>query len=285
MIDSLAVAFETFDQRIRLSHTQRQAAAKRTNAVSRLLTSDPSILKCVAVGSLVRSTAIRRFSDVDILAVVKPAGNGQADSTSLLELVARICRGVAENVTVDRNAVSLTYSRWPRADIIPAFVTDEGRQDDPTFRIPDGNRRAWLSYSPEAQNRLLANRLQQLGPRLKSTIRMIKWWSHLNGRPVRSSEVEALACHLFVDNIPDYPRAICSILDAAADWENGAQSGYDLDQSTGNRKTMTACDRVEEGRILARQALEIGDHGPFAQQEAGVLWRRLFGERFPSVVR
>jgi predicted nucleotidyltransferase len=274
LVDPLAEAFDLFNQRVEPSAPQRTAAEIRGRHVSHLLSQNAQILECRLVGSLVRSTAIQRFSDVDILAIFDPKEVDSRDSEKLLDLTAQIVGSLSHAVTRTPITISLQYPDWPNIDILPGWVADGEHQ---AFRIPAGTGRAWQLFFPSQHDRIVREGSGRLGSRFRIIIRVIKWWNQLNGGPLESYEIEELINELFKLEIPEYTEAIYRIFSAITHRLIDAE---DNDCSADSNNSVSAT--VRTAWLLSQQARELATEG-HSKKDIKSLFRRLFGERFPVV--
>jgi predicted nucleotidyltransferase len=265
LTDPLTEAFDLFDQCVKPSPTQKYAAVSRGQRVSQLLSQNKRIVECRIVGSLIRSTAIRHFSDIDILAVFDSRGDSQDSPQELLDLTSRVADSFGVVVSSNPTTVSLQYSDWPNVDILPARVaTTDVRHR--TFRIPAGSGQTWQLYLPDRHDRMVRDGSARLGPRFKTIVRIVKWWNRLNNEIVRSYEIEELVNDLFKTEIPVYSEAIYRTFNAML--LKLASAGVP--------------DSVMTAWLLSREARDLAT-AKASKQDLKVPFRRLFGEQFPLV--
>jgi predicted nucleotidyltransferase len=282
MNELIIKAFNEFDRHISPSPIQRRSALTRTNIVSALVTSNTSVSECIQFGSFARSTSIRDFSDVDILAIFNPADANKPSPETLLNALEEIVTGIhGSSVRTDTNAVTLTYQEGPSVDLVPAIMGDITKQIGPTFLIPSNEAKQWQVYAPYAHDQLIEERATKLGRTFKGSIRMMKWWSKSNGGPLRSSEIENTACNTFTDVIPAYPEAIYALLDSHL--RQLSQAEHDEGQQASDISLKTRV-LVEDARQMSYEALQLSASTNQDADEAAAAWRRLFGEQFPSII-
>jgi predicted nucleotidyltransferase len=275
--DPLAEAFDIFDQRVQPSTTQRLAADERSEEISLHLSKYNQVLECRLMGSIGRSTAIKHFSDVDILVVFSSRdGVGERRPKDLLDQIEQYAESINCGSIRRGTTISLQYPDWPNVDILPAFTFEAGSKHE-TFLIPGEASQDWQRYSPAKHDHIVQSANIRLGARFKQVVRGIKWWSRVNGNVVPSFEIETLLSELFVADIPTYAEAIYSIFDAINDYLTGVDStGENVSIEEGKlKKVRTACH-------LARQAREISFVGN-NKHDLEVIFRRLFGGQFPVV--
>lgn len=276
MTDPFADKFDVFDQHLELSPQQRNIAESRSRHISWLLSQNAEIIECRIVGSLARSTAIQNFSDVDILAVFDPKKIDLKDSRKLLSLVERIVKPFGGNVIRTSIAVSLQYLNWPKVDILPGWVFDDGARGD--FHIPAEAGGEWQVYSPDRHDRTVNDASVRLGPRFKKLIRIIKRWNSMNDNPLKSYEIEALIADLFSAEIPNYVEAIYRVFNEIIDKLIDCPPCGDDDTLL----EVLALPSVSNARLVARETLDMEIDGRNKGDIEASL-RRLFGEQFPHV--
>jgi predicted nucleotidyltransferase len=276
----VAEAFDQFNRHISLADSDRTFGRERVEAISRALEQNSSVVRSLPFGSFARSTAIRRFSDVDLLVefrlAMRVAGNGPQHFLDTLEGLAH---GVVSDVSRHENSITLTYPEWPAIDLVPAIRSDADKHGGSAFLIPASEGGCWQFYKPHARDRQIEKRAQNLGGTFKGAIRMMKWWSKVKGGIVDSFEIEALACGQFVETMPPYPQAIYALFDSCLGL-------YLASKLRGERRTESSLSSLEEAHQIAREALRLSERiGPAEQKAAVETWRKLFGDQFPRPAR
>jgi predicted nucleotidyltransferase len=268
LIDPLAEAFELFDQRVQPSAQQRDGAELRGRRVSQLLSQNSQVAECRVIGSLARSTAIQRYSDVDILAVFDPQEVVVENPETLLQLTTQMVASTNYTATRTQITISLMYPDWPNVDILPGLAVGSKGQ---AFHIPAAVGRGWQPYFPDQHDGIVKNGSTRLGPRFKTLVRAIKWWNGINGGPLQSYEIEEIINDLFDTKIPDYAEAIFEIF-----------STIHKTLADGTRDS-PAYINIRTAWLLSRQARELAIEGR-DMQGVESSFRRLLGEQF-SLVR
>jgi predicted nucleotidyltransferase len=275
LTDLLVEGFEILDERVQLTASQRQAAEHRGQQVLQTLSQCDVIAECRLVGSMVRSTAIKHFSDIDILAVFEPLGGaGGQDFKVLLDLTEQAVASLGVTVARTDTTVSVRYGDWPCVDILPVGFTDGMGRDDQSFHTPGEAGRAWQFYSPSQHDRIVQNASVRLGSRYKKIVRNVKWWNCSNGRILRSYAIEMLVNDSFPSEIPVYTEAIQRVFGSIVSWlsDAGAENGR-----RGSADSVP--DIVRSAWLLACQAREMATLG--RRKDLELIFRRLFGEQFP----
>jgi predicted nucleotidyltransferase len=279
MTDPLVDAFDMFDRRIQPTDAQIRLAMGRGQRLSQLLSRNSQIFECRVVGSIVRSTAIRIFSDVDILAVFNlPGCPEMADSRELLTLAKSILGHHMQTMICNDNTISLRFSKWPNVDVLPAMATGRSGANG-TLRIPTRSG-TWQYYSPGNDDQLVVDAVLRLGQGFRSVVRIFKWWNKLSNEVMSSFEVERLAREVFAQGLPDCPRAIQMLFAAITQDQDGMSVSHS--RYAGSVISSESSDIVRRACDLAAQAQQATAIADF--RGASLLWRRLLGDRFPFVV-
>lgn len=176
-------------RRIQPQGGELSAARRHLLTVRRRLAASFFISKIVPIGSHTRGTAIRWYSDLDVMAVVRRNeakwGGDFVASSTLLQRVRNDLqdRYVHTNVRGDQQAVVLGFAAGQQSlDVVPAIFARFDKQR-PVYAIPDGNGE-WLETSPEAHSRFFALADQRSGGKLRKLIQLLKWWKFSRAQPI-----------------------------------------------------------------------------------------------------
>ncbi|MFF8535384.1 hypothetical protein ACF07B_26140 [Streptomyces sp. NPDC015532] len=268
MTDQITDQFEAFLQRITLSDGEKLNALEQGQRLSRRIEQRPEVRECLITGSMVRSTAIRKFSDVDIVAVIEP--NDQlvrSEPATLVSTVAQMLREMESDVQVSENAVRVTYIDDRAVDVLASIHLGINSEGDHEYRIPTAHREGWEVYAPEAQNRRIREATALLGEDFKRLIRLCKWWNKTHGQPISSHEIELFAYETFHQAIPELPLAVVHFSDFCRRHIDGSP----LTQA-----------RLLEFNRLAQDAYTKQTSGDI--QKSSELWGRVFGDEFTAVI-
>src|SRR5260370_30123225 len=133
---------------------------------------------------------------------------------------------------------------------------DGGGGGDQVYEIPNATRSTWQKYSPDSQTRRIAEMDRRVGPRFTQLIRAIKWWSKMNGQPVRSHEIEILASEVFETKIPELPEAVAAFFDVAIN--SLQESSHSTETANGNgtlsNSAQIALSKLHPAPDIATQA-------------------------------
>ncbi len=157
------------------------------------------VRRILAIGSHARGTAIRWYSDLDTLIVLRRNeakwGGDVVSSFSVLRrvLVELQARFVNTDIRRDGQAAVVGFrSSQQSLDVVPALFQrfDAGR---PVYLIPDGNG-DWLETAPEVHDRYFAAADERSKGKLRKVAQLVKWWKHSrqNAIPILSFHVDML---------------------------------------------------------------------------------------------
>ncbi|MEV8513464.1 hypothetical protein [Dactylosporangium sp. NPDC051484] len=275
--------FEQIDEKVRLSRTERDLVRDRGAVVQRLLAESGPTICSLLVGSMTRSTAIRKFSDVDILAVVgesidPPTGN----PATLLAQLAGSLRELDAQVSVGNMVVSLAFERPPAVEVIAAVRDSDGSTG--RYWIADNSGNSWQSYSPTMLNELTTERVGVLGPRFIKLIRVAKYWNRANSVGLQSSDIEELACYALSARLsmPSYLRALSELLEVVLAWVTGnpeavARMGRTFLRSSAYSGTVDALNEVRATLTNVQALVEAQDGIVADMEEVASVWRAILG--------
>lgn len=137
------------------------------------------------IGSYARRTAVRRVSDLDVLAVLNAkerrwGDDGKSSRTVLNNVRLALSKALpATAIGTDRNAVVVQFKGGERPiDVVPAFYAGPAKQfrNYPLFRIPNG-RGGWLTTSPSAHAKYLQEDYQRSRGKSVRLAQIIKFWA------------------------------------------------------------------------------------------------------------
>ncbi|WP_159052351.1 SMODS domain-containing nucleotidyltransferase [Streptomyces longwoodensis] len=261
---TLERSFELFTQRISLNKQEVSEALERATEICRFLRQATQIQSCKITGSMAHSTAIRKYSDVDVAAVLYPLSltenTPQSITAGLLTLLTRRYHTAA----ISENTVRISFTKGPDVDVIPAIPAS----NKATYTIPSPDRKAWHTYDPERRNKEITEKTAQLGVGFIRLIRIAKWWSGCNGQPLASYEIEDAASAAFTFPMPPTSFAIVDFFEHV---RHLPKKLYDDQDAT-----------ISSARAIAEKALESEQQGD--TQRALYYWGSLLGDQFPNFV-
>jgi hypothetical protein len=275
-----------------------EAAEQRANRISTRLSKDFDIRRVSYVGSHSKGTAVRSYSDVDLLIVVsRDEARKWSPNFASSTLVARVRRSLAStypqsSLRVDRQAVRIAFDSGDHAvDVVPAIFGDfDDKNRVPTFLIPDG-KSGWLRTSPDLHRRLVDEADERAGRRVKPLVRLLKWWAA--SRALTSSlsslylEWFTIGCQIPVGTT--YQQSLVQLFSAMVSSKlPPLQDPYGISEEPvrAARTGLQAFAILEATKQSARRAERaIFVEGRGKDTEALAQWRLVFNGRFPMIQR
>jgi len=157
------------------------------------------------IGSHCRGTAIRQYSDLDLMVVLRKdevtwGGSVVSSDTIIRRVLTELKeRFVASDIRRDGLAATIAFGSTKQSlDVVPAVFSRFDRNSmRPVFLIPDGQG-SWLETSPQVHDRYFAKSQEASGRKLRKVSQLIKWWKHARASslPIRSFYVDmVLSAH------------------------------------------------------------------------------------------
>ncbi len=176
----------------------RSARTHRTTVRTRLASSF-DVSRLAPIGSHARGTAIRSFSDLDVLVVLRRNeakwGGSIVSSATVLGRVREDlqARYAFSDIRRDQQAAVVNFAADQQSlDVVPAIFHrfETGR---PVYLIPDGSG-GWFETSPETHDRFFLIANARSGGKLRKVSQLIKWWkfSRAQSIPMQSFHVDIL---------------------------------------------------------------------------------------------
>ncbi|GAQ77526.1 nucleotidyltransferase [Streptomyces turgidiscabies] len=262
--------FHILLDRISLTVPEQEAALNRAESVRENLMNFSLVQECVITGSMARSTAIRTFSDVDIIAIINDDPKMMENSKLAISAISDYLARTYSSIEDFDSAVHITLNDGPGIDVVPAFIAGKNTSGHSLFKIP-AEQRSWINYDPAGQDQRIEQLSLQLGDEFKQAIRLAKWWSRANGSPIPSYEIEGVMSRTFLKwtEMPTPPEALATFFREA--------DANKPDKVTGHGKSV-----IRKAALMAQDALELAAQGDTAGSMER--WRCLLGEQFPTVV-
>ncbi|MEW2136234.1 hypothetical protein AB0892_06430 [Streptomyces sp. NPDC005409] len=263
---TIARNFEIFFSRISLSGSQQREAFERAESICRFLNLETT-LDCFVSGSLSRSTAVRQFSDVDLVATLTYTISPKIQPKSVISSLLSILQAPYPLAQVSENTVRITFTDGPDVDVLPAVRLGNRAPDNESYAIPTFNLNGWQRFSPMELTERVHSINTRLGGNFTRLIKLIKWWSNLHGKPLPSFKIEEIACLAFAREMPQMGHAVAAFFDAAIQ-QYGA--------------TTDAPPEVLRARITAATAVELEGRGDL---EGSIKhWGCLLGDQYPTII-
>lgn len=187
---------------IQQSPTEVGAAERHFRAIATRLEQSFDASRFVRIGSHARGTAIRDFSDVDILAVLPRnaarRGSRLVKPKTFLSHVAQDLqdRYTSTGVRKDGQSVVLHFSGGTqRVDVVPGIFLQMNERR-PMYLIP-GNLDEWIPTSPESHDIVFRKANVRSGGKLGNLARLIKAWKFARETkiPIASFYTDMLLSH------------------------------------------------------------------------------------------
>lgn len=187
--------------RIQPQDGELTAARGHLISVRARLTKSFAVSGAQKMGSHARETAVRRYSDLDFMVILRKEefhwGDRMVSSDTVLNRLLDDLKERFPHSTVKRDilAASLGFgSTGQSLDIVPAKFLEfaAGR---PVYLIPDGDG-GWLRTSPAAHDRRFQLEQERSGNKLRKISQLLKWWKHSreSSLPIRSFYIDMLLC-------------------------------------------------------------------------------------------
>lgn len=178
------------------------------------------------IGSHARGTAIRQYSDLDLMVVLRKEealwGGALVSSDTLIRRVLDELRGRFTTTDIRRDGLAATIdfgSTKQSMDVVPAiFSRFDKNGARPVFQIPDG-RGGWLETSPQVHDRYFAQAREASGNKLRKVSQLIKWWKHARASslPIGSFYVDMVLSERRVcTGVKTYGQCLFEFFDALA---------------------------------------------------------------------
>jgi hypothetical protein len=288
-------AFEKFRQRLELSDTEADDAARRQKEVRECIRKGFDLTTDFLSGSYRRHTKTKPLKDVDVMFVLGDKERWRRDKPPIETLQAfeqclKKKYSAQGQVEINRRSVTVEFEKTYYAeehegkvlsiDAVPAFVSDRNE-----YEIPDKATGTWIKTNPETHKEQSSAKNKELGGRWVPLVKMAKGWNRANGKPIKPSFlIEVVAEDLVgppFSNYPDEVRNLFAAMQAniGRTWPDPAGLGPPVsdqmtaDLITGAQKSLQEAQRKA---ALARRAEETGRQG-----EALRLWREILGDYFP----
>lgn len=244
------------------------------------------------VGSHWKGTAIREFSDLDLLVIMsREEVRKWARDENSNTILARIRNDLQQRfhstgVRRDGQAVVVNFSRGDHAvDVVPAIFGNV--TGTVSYYIPDGQG-SWLETYPDAEKRHLLACQTRSGNKLLSLIRIAKWWasSRSTTASLKSRYIENFIPRCGVLVGMSYSQTFAHVLQSLCSYRCKA-----LSDPLGLTDEVTHIAATDQQRLNIYEALEVSSDRAVRAvdaeaksdwQEALRLWSIVFNHDFPS---
>ena len=251
--------------------------------------SDSETNHSLYVGSYGRDTAIRGFSDLDMLFRLPykyfeqyngHLGNGQS---ALLQAVRDSLRQTYPSTSIagDGQVVTVEFTDGMRFEILPAFINN-----DESYTYPDSNSGgAWKVTDPQSEINAIAAMDTKCNHNLKWLCRMTRAWKNTWSVPMGGLLIDTLACSF----IKEWAYRDHSFL--YYDWMSRDFFKYLSEQSTTQNYWLAvgSCQYLwrkgsfeYKAKVCYNKACEAIEYeGKGQVYSARVQWREIYGTSYP----
>jgi Second Messenger Oligonucleotide or Dinucleotide Synthetase domain len=244
------------------------------------------------VGSHWKGTAIKLYSDLDLLAIMsRDEARKWAHDGGSSTLIGRVRGDLQQRyqlttVRRDGQAVVVNFGGGEHSvDVVPAVFGKLGQTL--SYLIPDGNG-GWLETFPDAERKYLLERDLRSGKKLLRLVRLMKWWSFARSTTsgVKSRYLENFLSRCGLQVAMTYPEALAHAFLSLSRWRC---KGLDDPIALTNETTRVAAtqqqseairDAVERSAERAAEALAADAAGKW--QQAVHQWALVFNHQFPT---
>jgi hypothetical protein len=280
-------AFNEFEAKIVPTETQRGDITGRRETVQNYLmesfgrTSNMPLLSTKVIGSAGRQTIIRPVDDVDVMALFDHSQVWSTYKTNSQAFLYRVRDALAKYqvkvVGARGQAVRLTYSAPPHADVTPVFKRQGGG-----YILPSGDG-GWIATDPDFHADFMVKRNQELSSYLKPLIRVLKRWNREHSYRMKAFHLEMLTQAVFQSLTSSVPRTSLTFFQHAHRFlhvkDPAGHSGDLAAQITSSQEPLVIQSFITAAGH-ASKAIEFESAGRI--QEALGQWRIIFGDEFPG---
>jgi hypothetical protein len=270
--------FVTFEERLRLTPSQRKEVKRKHTGVSRSLFEefyggdyDPSTR--LIIGSHGKKTELRTpLGDVDLIFKISRSDLDRYQaytSNGPAALLQRAKNKLEETYPVSEKrswgkVVLIEFATGHNVEVMPCY-----ENNDSTFTIPNSeNGGSWDVFDPRKEIQMIQNSNDETGITRK-LIRMLKKWNNQNGRKIKPYQIEYFAISFLDANFnPTFEWS--QLLEEFFLWLELQEA--DLSDE--------ALSRVKNARNRAQKAreYELANQLKLACTE----WRKVFGRAYPT---
>jgi predicted nucleotidyltransferase len=270
-------------------------AARQYAGIRSRLSKSFNVARIIPFGSHSKRTAIRRFSDFDVLVIIRKSdliwGSSLISSETLLgnikdELQERY---PSTETRRDKQAVVVQFGGGEHAvDVVPAIFHSPSRTGHPIYLIPDGSG-DWLPTSPDAQLKRLKEADAQMGNKLRKIMKLFKWWkfSRQPAYPLNMMHLEMFLTSADIGRIGSYSRLLTEgFIMLARRRGRSIRDPLDISGMVPIARTPVQCEKVLSGLKYAAEhafnALVAEEEGNL--REAVRQWKIVFNDTFPGLL-
>ncbi len=292
MATTIPAAFQKLKENLEISGLQKSTVSTRQTNVRDVAASDLTVQDSFLTGSYSRSTMIAplKEADVDIFIVLHPNyfhhyNNGQnGGQAGLLDLVKRTLRKTyTKTPDISRNgqAVTIQFTDF-LVDVVPGFNRQGGG-----YLIPNSISKSWIPTDPKKHVEIVSEENIAHSGDLVPLIKMIKGWNKNSGNFFNSFHLEVLALEILKGvRIADFPSGMRFFFDKGRELipkKNLDPAGYGEDVGNYINTEEKIQEALTKFQLAYERAIKAEDYNRRGYtREAIEMWRKIFGDYFPS---
>lgn len=236
-----------------------------------------NITKTFTNGSYERDTIIRPLNDIDIFAVLdfekwKDEYGTFPSPQSVLTKIKTYLNGLndyKDKVIQSRPCVTIELSDKD-FDILPSFELEGGG-----YRIPNFDLKSWTFTYPEQLTKDLNDTHKNRNYKLKSLIKVIKYWNKENGKTIPSYHIEEIAINIFkINSFKNFEEGIRI-------WYNNAEYNLLSQKMNSNDDYTSILKKIKKVKDSLNEAKAKYDDNK--EGECIQIWKSIFTREFPTV--
>jgi len=292
---NISESFAELIRRIQPLQTEVDAARQHRDTIKTRLEADFDLYSCRPIGSSARGTAIRGFSDTDLLSAFRKStfthGGAIVSSETALDNVRRALSERYPNSSVYRDgiAIAVSFSDNRHVDVVPGFferMYEAPNSKWPVLSIPDGAG-GWMQTSPTLYDAYIEQANRESGGKLTQVAQLMKFWRECRTPriPLSSFHIEMiLANEQSCKGVKSYSECMLDILRSLARRECRAmQDPYDIAGNIPAVKTNSQRERGQSSILDSRNHAQSARDAEsrFDLNEARRQWDIVFNKEFP----
>ena len=283
----VADAFANLRGALEITATEQRLASSRRQAIYDHLYANWGVSQAFLTGSYGRHTKTKKLKDVDIFAVVDPAGDQAGLRQESPSAVLTDLRDVLEQkypglVTIDVLACVISFGTEEimSFEVVPAFERARGG-----YEIPDMETGGWIATDPSKHAEAATAKNKACDGKWVPFVKMVKGMNREADEPVDPSFlIEVMALDLVREPFGRYQDEIAAFCASAADqvtwnWNDPAGLGPAVNRGVSTYEREQASRRFRDWQHTAEDAIDLEDAG--RERAAVEKWRELFGNRMP----
>lgn len=275
---TLLQSIQTLLQNISVTDRQEENISSSVNNITSTLEKDDALFlkESFLNGSYERDTIIRPLHDIDIFAVLNEEDwtEDNGDLPKPQSVLSKIKNYLDKQhdykgkVKQDRPCVTVELSD-KSFDILPAFEFGTG------YRIPDYDLLSWTLSYPKTLTDSLNDANKDYSYKLKSIIKIIKYWNRLNDKIIPSYHVEEVAIKIL--NFTTFENYESSI----RTWFNEAHHHIEDSKFKSYQEYEKFINKLSKTKNKLNEAFDFLENNKEA--DAKRVWKEVFGKEFPIV--